>query len=277
MLFANGIKIENYDCVLPDGLLPAKQKLYQRRFSEEPDRGQVSELISEITNAADESEAQLNIDYLTDLFPKRYGPRSSRILNQLFNRAALPFLSYSQPLSTPKPDIIFGYNVNSDFRMARLASGHCQGMDLAPVIVPALGAAQPYFVVEIKSNFGNTWTATNQVAGAGTACVRAAETLYRLASASSAAIPQGPSIAYSTTIVGTLATMFIHWTTQEPEAYHMKALDSFNLTKPGEVLLFRRAIRNVLDWGLQDRYDLQRACMDAIHADMERDYSALPM
>lgn len=76
-------------------------------------------------------------------------------------------------LSTPVPDMLYGYRDRTFTQQSQLIS-----MGTEPIANSA-GLLYPFFVVEFKGDGGSMWVATNQCLGGSMSCVKMAEDLNR--------------------------------------------------------------------------------------------------
>ena len=131
---------------------------------------------------ADETEPSLVSALLNTFFPDP-DPRSKVLQGQRFDTAVLPRNPRVLSISTPVPDVTCGYPVDESVTQKLEGPSYkFQGTSLDSILAPSGTARRPYFVVEVKSSRnGDVFTTTNQAAGAGSACVKAARDMARCA------------------------------------------------------------------------------------------------
>jgi len=222
----------------------------------------------------DVNEASLQFQMLTETpcFPRANSYRTENgkpaaifSLDVLFRRTAVPCSSQDViPLALPKPDVLSGYTFHA---LADLGSRPVS--DLTDVIPSGLtdyaapAHAQnfwPYLITEFKTNrLGSVYVGETQNATAGACCVTGVEQLLKTA------YPEiqrrvTDSMAFSCVLNITSAYLSVHWFRNDyvdgdggPGPYSSAELEAYNLKKGKDVIAFRAALRNIMDWGLGDR------------------------
>lgn len=184
----------------------------------------------------------------------------------------VPSRNFSHEVSTPVPDMIYGYDeaagAFSDAQAVHLASqdpGH-------DGVANKSGLLFPFFVVEVKGDSGggsgsSLYVATNQCLGGSATCISIAERLNQQLRESSrlsgSPVRQTDSAAWSIAIDNSQARLYISWQ-GEDLVYYTRGVDSFLLQRPEDYLLLRRNIRNILDWGRNERLQDIRGCIDTL-------------
>lgn len=174
-----------------------------------------------------------------------------------------PALPPDCKLSCPAPDSLYGY---SDSHFSRHGA---QLAEMPTLAANTQGLLLPFFAVEFKaqgpSSNGNLWVAENQAMGASVACVRIAEQLNkRLEECSNIReVQKIDTSAFSIAMNGTEARLFITWR-ETPERYLMKHVKSYLVSEPDHYLQFRRVVRNILDWGKDERLRDIYKCFDSL-------------
>lgn len=190
-------------------------------------------------------------------FQSEIFPRSSCCLKRSdrfpMSKSVVPQITSGLKLSTPVPDILYGYDRNGAF------AG--QQSQLISMGLGMTGNSQdliyPFLVIEFKgdgpSGAGSLWAATNQCLGGSTSCVNITERLnHLLRQRNSGEILPIDSAAFSIAMNGTEARLFISWKNDEV-GYDMARIGSFLLQRPDDYLAFRKWVRNIIDWGRKER------------------------
>lgn len=188
-------------------------------------------------------------------------------------RQVVPFVS-GAPVSfcVPAPDIAYGYKRSNAFTdpkhqtllgnmLHEVAANNDSGVRDTLLY--------PFFIVEFKANNGNMWVASNQCLGGTSACVNIAESLNRRlfeASQTKDGIVTTDTIdssAFSVAMNGQDARIYVSWK-QDELNYYMTNVDSYALSRPDEYRRFRRMVRNIVDWGRNDRLKAIQKGMDQL-------------
>ncbi|KAG9234006.1 hypothetical protein BJ875DRAFT_462680 [Amylocarpus encephaloides] len=156
-------------------------------------------------------------------------------------------------VSTPVPDILFGYSRNGAFpqQQTQLRS---MGNEM---VANTQGLVYPFFVVEFKADgpggSGSMWAATNQCLGGSVSCVNVAERLNRqMRQYKNKKVRSINSAAFSISMNGTEARLYVSWKHDELK-YYMRKVDSFLFQKPEDYVEFRKHVLNIIDWGKDER------------------------
>jgi hypothetical protein len=147
-------------------------------------------------------------------------PKSSDILKrsdrQSMAKHTVPSMGSKLKVSTPVPDVIYGYNRQNAFpqQQAQMIS---MGTDM---VANNQGLLYLFFAVEFKVNSpsvsGSMWVATNQRLGCSASCVNIAERLNRqLGQCKSDTIHSIDSSAFSIAMDGTEARLYVSWNHDE--------------------------------------------------------------
>ena len=141
-----------------------------------PDEVRQDAELNELWMGTGEPEVE---DYFRDrIFPKP-GPSDSlkRSDRQPMAKHTVPSTGSRLKVSTPVPDMLFGYNRQQAFplQQAQLIS---MGTEMV-ANNQYQGLLYPFFVVEFKGDGGSMWVATNQCLGGSASCVNVAEQLNR--------------------------------------------------------------------------------------------------
>ena len=198
-LNGNGVFVQGAADSLPVSLAEEVERIFRRRNSPELDDAKAADICHAIELLEEEAKEVLRGEYVTMGVVPSYSemekpPSLKRLLAMPFlpsSRILLPAVvippgvkSIMQPISNPKPDVTYGYTLagwNSNQALAQKLM--VDGFDMGALSMPFRELYWPFFVVEFKARAtgGNLFVATNQCAGDGSACVKAAYTLYQLA------------------------------------------------------------------------------------------------
>ncbi|OAA54772.1 hypothetical protein SPI_08643 [Niveomyces insectorum RCEF 264] len=191
--------------------------------------------------------------------------RLKRSDRQPMAKHAVPAASSGLRVSTPVPDILYGYN--NDTAFPRQASQLiAMGSDM--VATNQIGSLLcPFFVVEFKGEGGSLWVATNQCLGGAAASVNIAERLNNRLAAYGGGDTNGAaafnSAVFSIAMNGSEARLYVSWKHAKVE-YHMANVKSFLLQDTQHYTEFRRVVRNIIDWGKAQRLAEIQNALDAL-------------
>ncbi|KAL8383703.1 hypothetical protein RB595_010756 [Gaeumannomyces hyphopodioides] len=181
----------------------------------------------------------------------------------------VPISGSEHKISTPMPDILYGYNRRGAFtrQEARLISTRTR-MD-----ANSRGLAFPFFVVEFKGDGDRLSVATNQCLGASASCVNIAERFSRqLNNCDSGEIQPIDTAAFSVAMNGTVAKLYISWK-QDELSYYMANFRNFALQDAEQYREFRKIVRNIVDWGKTERLKQIRDLVDSLLEEGEQQAS----
>ncbi|CAH0046266.1 unnamed protein product [Clonostachys solani] len=274
-LAANHIYIRPLHEQFPEHIADIVQRIKHDRDSPSPspeDVRQDAEL-NELWMGTGKPEVE---DYFRDkIFPKP-GPADSLKRNdrQPMAKHTVPSTRSDLKVSTPVPDMLYGYNRQKAFsqQQAQLIS---MGTEM---VANNQGLMYPFFVIEFAgegpSGAGNLWVATNQCLGGAASCVNMAENLnHRLMQCEHDLIRPIDSAAFSIAMSGTEARLYISWKKNELD-YYMANVDNFLLQDPGHYVKFRKYVRNILDWGRDGRLEGIRKSLDDLLEESRKTASA---
>lgn len=260
-LAANNIHMRPLHEQLPDDIADLVDYVRQDRDSPAPSPEQVRQdaELNELWMGTGEPEVE---DYFkSKIFPKP-GPSDTlkRSVRQPMAKHTVPSTGSKLKVSTPVPDMLYGYNRQQAFpqQQAQLIS-----MGTGMVATNQYQSlVYPFFVVEFKGDGGSMWVATNQCLGASASCVNVAQALNRqLGQCESTEIQPIGSAAFSIAMSGTEARLYISWKHTELD-YYMANVRSFLLQDPEHYIAFRTYVRNIIDWGKNRRLDEIRDSLD---------------
>ena len=276
-LNSNNIHVRHADTQLPDYISSHVEGLRAERDSPGPSSQEICgyihglEILAEGCNEADVE------GFLEDtVFPKplnlTYGrslglesAKSSLMSSHLIpNNPDSPF-----KVSGPKPDLLYGYSGalrDGAFTQPQFLTQtglHPQNTRFAEATIQ--GLRFPFFAIEFKAaggTRGDLWVATNQCAGASSACLNAVDRL-------NSSLPQHPSVqrvdnlSYSIAVDNNTAQLYISWK-EDDLNYYLQRVDAFLLSRPEDFKSFRKQVRNILDWGKDTRLTQIRDALDTI-------------
>jgi hypothetical protein len=203
--------------------------------------------------------------FKANIFPN---PKSSDSLKRIdknpMAKRAVPDVGSKLKVSTPYPDMLYGYNSLGAFpqQQAQLRTMANE------MVANTQDLIYPFFVIEFKADgpggSGSLWVATNQCLGGSASCVNIAETLNRrLRQCKSKKIQPIDSATFSIAMSGTEARLYVSWKHTELD-YYMKHVDSFLLQKPRDHIEFRKHALNIIDWGKDERLNKIRDSLDSL-------------
>jgi hypothetical protein len=179
-------------------------------------------------------------------------------------KRAVPDVGSKLKVSTPVPDMLYGYN-----RIGAFPQHQCQLISMGnEMVANSQVLMYPFFVIEFKGDGpgvpGSLWVATNQCLGGSASCVNIAEGLNRqLRQCKSDEIQPIDSAAFSIAMSGTEARLYISWKHNELD-YHMQKIKSFAFQEPEHYVEFRKYVRNIIDWGKDKRLEEIRKSLDSL-------------
>ncbi|KAK0613145.1 hypothetical protein B0T17DRAFT_511485 [Bombardia bombarda] len=276
-LNSNNIDIRHANTQLPDYISSYVEGLRAERDSPSPSSEQINgylDRMEDLQRGCTEADVE---EFFTDtVFPKNsdrtYGRPAGleSAKSSLISSHLIPNNPESQfRVSEPKPDLLYGYSgalrdgafTQPQFlaqeglhpRNARFAEATTQGLRF------------PFFAIEFKAaggTRGDLWVATNQCAGASSACLSAVDQL-------NTSLPDHQSVqyidnlSYCITVDNNTAQLYISWK-EDGLNYYLQRVDAFLLSKPEDFKSFRKRVRNILDWGKDTRLTQIRVALDTI-------------
>lgn len=187
----------------------------------------------------------------------------------------VPDVGSKLKVSTPVPDMLYGYNRIGAFP-SQQAQLRVMGNEM---VVNSQDLIYPFFVIEFKadgpSGAGSLWVATNQCLGGSVSCVNIAERLNRqLRQCKSDKVRPIASAAFSIAMNGTEARLYISWKHNELD-YYMRKVKSFALQEPEQYVEFRKYVRNIIDWGKNQRLNEIRDSLNSLRGESRETASQL--
>ena len=264
----------------------ARRTTERQRASPEMDDSQVRRVQQAARGMEDAPEDNITQILAPRLFPairELNDPRLAISLNQLWinqvpvpqpQMSTMPFIAPPQlPLPRSKPDHAFGYS-HKAFTPAQkttidLVSADPFGQSYA---VPVNELHFPFLSIEYKSQAkgGTHYAATNQAAGAGAVAMYGHQEFMSRA-AHQASYDYDQPHFFSVTMDNRFACINVHWMQQPTDtqcvSFHMWTLSSHVLFDADGVRAISRAVKNILDYGADERL---RGLCQALDAHAER-------
>jgi hypothetical protein len=263
-LSANGISLRYLCDSLPRHVARLVEHIRLNRGSPEPfidEFEQEMELRSLSMGAAAPQVANY---FCGRLFPN---PESTGILNrsdrQPVTKHAVPDTGSDFKVSTPIPDMLYGYNRQAAF----LPHHHDQlsemGLEMAANTTDLIC---PFLVVNFYGDgpfgSGSMWATTNECLGGSASCLNLAERLNdRLRECEVGETGVIDNFAFSIAMNGLVAQLYVSWKADEPR-YCTANIKSFLLQDPEHYRELRKMVLNILDWGREYR-------LEEIHSSLE--------
>ncbi|KAK0655217.1 hypothetical protein B0T16DRAFT_316280 [Cercophora newfieldiana] len=201
-------------------------------------------------------------NYFNDrVFPK-FGEENGlmRSDRQPMSRYAVPNAGTQFKISNPTPDMLYGYSHHAfPNQLKQLFS-----MGDEPV-ANNQGLMYPFFVIEFKGHGEDLWVATNQCLGGSASCVNIAERLNRqLKACKSSTVKPIDSTTFSIAMNGEVARLYVSWKHSDLDYYYMQKVRSFCLQEPQDHIEFRKYVKNIIDWGMDQRLKEIRESLDTL-------------
>jgi hypothetical protein len=172
-------------------------------------------------------------------------------------------------LSQPKPDRLYGYSsepLGGAFtRPQLLAQTGLHPRNALFAEATTQGLVYPFFAVEFKAaggTGGDLWVATNQCAGAASACLKAVDQLNSFLQKSGSK-QRIDNVSYSMAMDNNTAHLFISWK-EDDMSYCLQRVGCFLLSHPEHLKEFRNLVRNILKWGMDERLTQVKDALDVI-------------
>ncbi|KAF2245124.1 hypothetical protein BU26DRAFT_533225 [Trematosphaeria pertusa] len=171
-------------------------------------------------------------------------------------------------VTQPKPDKLYGYSGNTDraFTQPQLLAQttlHPQ-IPLYPAAT-SQGLRFPFFAIEFKAaggTRGDLWVATNQCAGASSACLNAMDQL-NVSLREYQGTQRVDNLCCCIAVDNNTAQLYISWR-EDDLNYYLQQAEAFLLWSPEHFRNFRKQVRNILDWGKDARLQQIRDALDII-------------
>ncbi|KAG7287003.1 hypothetical protein NEMBOFW57_006503 [Staphylotrichum longicolle] len=273
----NGIRIESLPNSLPAHVAAHVANIQSReRESPEPDPAAIAAYLQD-RKALDEkcNEGDVTGSMTTWVLPSKQEisqrglDRADGLLMSLHLTPVRPGIPPAMKVSQPKPDLLYGYQGDlgpSPFNQSQLIAQ--MQMDTGPGQAFANTNSQrlrfPFFALELKGDggtFGSLWVATNQCGGDAAACFNATARLNELLTAANQ--PMVDNLTYCIAMDNRYAQLYVSWKADLLD-YYMYEVRAYVLSREDEYKDFRRHIRNILDWGSDQRLAQIKQSLDVL-------------
>lgn len=252
------------------------RKIRAERDSPGPSSEQIDKYLDELGILAEGcTEADVE-EFLRDsVFPKpsdlAYG-RSAGLgssKSTLMSSHLIPNNPESQfRVSSPKPDLLYGYSGalrDGAFTQSQfLAQESLHPRNARFVEATIQGLRFPFFAIEFKAaggTRGDLWVATNQCAGASSACLTAVDQLNT--SLQHQSVQPIDKLSYCIAVDNDTAQLYISWK-EDGLNFYLQRVDAFLLSRPEDFKSFRKQVRYILDWGKNTRLTQIKDALDTI-------------
>lgn len=250
----NGISWVDNDQEAPEAVASLIKTIEGRRESPGPDPNDIRhdralEALERGTN-----EAGVEQYFRANIF---FNPEPASVLKcsvrMPMDKNAVPQRMPEYPLGRPKPDLLYGYKEEA-FSKDQLVALDGISSHQSP---NAASLQFPFLVIEFEGDAprisSHLWASTNKILGGSATCVNIADQLSEQLRACGGA-KLFDNVVFSIVMSGTEARIFISWKHDELQ-YYTKKLQTFMLQKPGDFVAFRSYVRNILDWGRDQRFN----------------------
>ena len=256
----HGVIIDSYGLEeTADEVKAIAQAILQKpRCTPEPN---VSQVRTELARAVEKDEGPTRDAFikagLLDT-PNKHRNRITTASSLLFNRIGVPHTHGFNftPLPLPKSDLQYGFQLE-EFTLDQL--GVMVNHRIDPYAKPSTGPYWPFFLVELKatSRGGTHYVGENQNAGTGAHCVESVEKLFQYTAEERPKEKSFDSMVFSCVADAQHGTLWVHWRELKPDGrpkYLSTELRDYAWKRgSAEILDFRRAIRNIIDHGVDHR------------------------
>ncbi|KAJ4314019.1 hypothetical protein N0V84_009126 [Fusarium piperis] len=167
-------------------------------------------------------------------------------------KSTVPSTHPKHRLSTPVPDMLYGYNRSTGFTREQRTQISTSRNKL---VANNEGLLCPFFALEFKGDGPSS--------NGSATCINIAEQLGKeLQQCKRQEVSRLDNESFSIAMNGTEARLFVSW--REDRLIHMQKVNSFILQRPEEFLEFRKWVRNIIDWGRDDRLRKIQSALDAL-------------
>lgn len=271
----NGIRVLRSRDTLPNQIASHVESMRSQRTSPGPSSEDLERYLDDVDALAEGcNEADVDTFFADSLLPKASDPSYGRasgliaVKSSLVSSHLIPANPASQfRVSQPKPDYLYGYTPNqgSAFTDTQLTTqGTLHPKNCRYPEATTQGLRFPFFTIELKAaggTKGDLWVAVNQCAGTSSACLAAIGRLNTLLKGHEG-VRQVDSMTYSIVADNNTAQLYISWA-EEPQ-YNVQQVDAFLLSRKEDLKKLHRMIRNILDWGKEERLMQIKMALDVI-------------
>ena len=166
-------------------------------------------------------------------------------------------------VSNPAPDLLYGYPIQA-FNFEQEASQQNIDEESQCRLSKTTGDVYwGFFIVEFKSQAtgGTIWAATNQCAGAGSACTNALDRMLKTATGNDSSA-RSDSICFSLAIDGQTASLHVHWHDNSAQDFYCSRVQSYFLYHVDGVKDLKADIDRILRWGIDARLTAIKSALD---------------
>lgn len=159
-------------------------------------------------------------------------------------------LAKEDGMKEPKPDCVYGIRPTRFPKPDGTLHTH-------PYLEIVHQIHQAFLIVEGKSEQGQISQAENQACRGAATLINAARMLLSDLGVKDVVGPDRRTYIYSVTQDAKIMEIYVHWAEvgPGPVRYHMNRICSKSLNDDSALEILRRALHNILDWGLVDRYE----------------------
>ena len=259
----HGVYIDSWDVRgIPEAAKVFAQGVIEKaRTTPEPSAEDLSKIRERLAKVVEGDEGLTREAFAaTGLFeiPQQHADQVVNGTSLPFDRKGLPHTHgyYFPPIPAPRPDLQYGYD---HYEFSTGENGVMINHRISPYAKPSTAGYWPFFLVEFKaaSRQGTHFIGENQSAGSGAHCVNSVETLLDYISTERPKERTIHSMVFSCVADGQHGTIWVHW--QECRSagksiYVSTELQDYTWKHDAKMMLdFRKAIRNVIDHGVEDR------------------------
>lgn len=226
------------------------------------------------------SESRVQQVFQQRIFP----PRDTK--GPLDLSVQLPILAHAVPRSAdtldrpekkgiirPVPDLLYGYRLPS-FTLPQQGYLEEIGSELQATTQQLYC---PFFLVEFKGESGMARVATNQCLGGSACCVNITERLNQRLEACTATRPGVQMVdgaVFSVGMDGNMARLFVSWQREDRVGYCTARVRDFAVQEPSQYVDFRTYVRNIIDWGRNERRQQICVALDVLADEQRRTAAA---
>ncbi|KAA6408220.1 MAG: hypothetical protein FRX48_07962 [Lasallia pustulata] len=254
----------------------AKRIITRPRTSPEMDDATAQELRDTARKFEAKSEEDIKQELIPKIIPDIFSvsdSRLTRIANQVwYDAVPIPLhpsvLKTPLPLPKPKPDVAFGYSESAFTRGQDGTIDILTDQSERSYAKPNKNLRLPFFDVEFKSqaNGGSHFIAANQAANAGSIALQGNLELIRRGFSVDNLDHNEPQF-FSLSMDHKFAQINVHWLGIDADdgqfSFHVEDLSAYRLNELDDLRAFQRAVKNILDYGVDER--LQTLC-EALNA-----------
>ena len=159
-------------------------------------------------------------------------------------------LAKEDGMKEPKPDCVYGIRPTRFPKPDGTLHTH-------PYLEIVRQIHQAFLIVEGKSEQGQISQAENQACRGAATLINAARMLLSELGVDDVVGPDSRTYIYSVIQDAKIMEIYVHWAEvgTGPVRYHMNRICSKSLNDDSALEVLRRALHNILDWGLVDRYE----------------------